>query len=82
MPEDNTPVFRKPITPWYHSKPAYIIVILVMLAVFFFGIAGLRVAREVAAYGDYIWVPILLMILSGGIVVTVTIRLIQSYTDG
>jgi hypothetical protein len=34
----------------------------------------------VAAYHDYVWVPVLLMILSGAVTVTMTIRLIHSYT--
>ena len=80
MLNDSGPVFRKPITPWYHSKLAYVIIILAMLVTFIFGIAGLQVAREVTAYNSYIWVPILLMILSGALVITMTIRLIQSYT--
>lgn len=80
MLDDGGPVFRKPITPWYHSRLAYVAVILSMLATFFFGIAGFRAAREVAAYHDYVWVPVLLMILSGAVTVTMTIRLIHSYT--
>ena len=81
MPDDSSPVFRKAITPWYQSKLAYIIIIVVMLGFFFFGIAGLGVARDVAAYRSYAWVPILLIILSGTLVVTTVIRLIQSYTN-
>ena len=80
MLNDSGPVFRKPITPWYHSKLAYVIIILAMLVTFFFGIAGLRVAQEVTAYHSYVWVPVLLMILSGALIITMTIRLIQSYT--
>jgi uncharacterized sodium:solute symporter family permease YidK len=80
MPASSSPFFRKAITPWYHSRLAYMIVIVAMLGIFFFAIAGLGVAREVAAYRSYSWVPILLMILSGALVVTTTIRLIQSYT--
>ena len=80
MPDDNSPVFRKAITPWYRSKLAYLILIFVMLGIFFFGMAGLGVAREEATYRSYAWVPILLMILSGAIAVTTVIRLIQSYT--
>jgi uncharacterized membrane protein len=79
MFDDGGPVFRKPITPWYHSRLTYVAVILTMLTTFFFGMAGVRAAREVAAYHDYLWVPVLLMILSGAVAVTVTIRLIHSY---
>lgn len=80
MPDHDNPFFRKAITPWYQSKLAYMIIIVVMLGFFLFGIAGLGVAREIAAYRSYAWVPILLMVLSGALVVTTAIRLIQSYT--
>ena len=77
MPDDSSPVFRKAITPWYQSKLSYVIFIIVMLAIFLFGIAGLGVAREVAAYRGFAWIPILLMVLSGALAITAAIRLIQ-----
>ena len=61
MPADKNPVFRKAVIPWYNSTTAHIIVVLFMLLVIIFAVAGLAVARENPAYQGYIWVPILLL---------------------
>lgn len=74
-----TPIFRNVIVPWYDSEAAGLIMIAFMLAVFLFGLAGVFVARGTAAYKGYVWVPILLMIMSGGVMVSTIIRLIKRY---
>ncbi len=65
MLSDRSPVFRKAVIPWYHSKTAYGIAIAFMLLFFLFGIAGISVTREYEEYSSYIWVPAILVILSG-----------------
>jgi hypothetical protein len=80
MPTDKSPVFRKAIIPWYHSRMAYIIVIASMLLVFLFSMAGISVAREHPEYQNYIWVPISLVVMSGGIIITTTVRLVKRYS--
>jgi hypothetical protein len=80
MPSDKSPVFRKEIIPWYNSNTAYIIVIAFLLLVFIFAIVGISVTREDPAYNNYIWVPILLLVLSSGIIITTMARLIKRYT--
>ena len=77
MPTDNSPVFRKAIIPWYHSKLAYGATIAFMLLVLLFGLAGISVAREHLQFSDYIWVPIVLVVLSGGVILLNIIRLIS-----
>jgi len=72
-------MFRKAIVPWYDSETACFIVIVLMAFIFMFGFAGTSVARENAAYQEYIWVPVLLMIMSGWVIVSTTIRLIKRY---
>ena len=79
MPSDKSPVFRKEIIPWYNSNTAYIIVIAFLLLVFLFAIVGISVTREDPAYDNYIWVPILLLVLSSGIIITTIVRLIKRY---
>ena len=79
MPSDKSPVFRKAIIPWYHSKTAYGITIAFMLFVFLFGLAGISVARANMQFNDYIWVPIVLVVLSGGIILFNIIRLIKRH---
>jgi hypothetical protein len=73
------PVFRKVIIPWYHSKTAYIFVIILMLAVILFGMIGISVAGEIAEYRGYLWVPVLLAVLSAVILISATYRLIKRY---
>ena len=81
MHSDKSPVFRKAIIPWYHSKAVYGIAIAFMLFVFLFGLAGISVAREHEQYNGYIWVPIVLVVLSGAIVVLNIIRLIRRHAS-
>ncbi len=52
-----------------------------MLLVLLFGLAGISVARENLQFNDYIWVPIVLVVLSGGIILFNIIRLIRRHTS-
>ncbi len=76
---DEKPIFRKIIVPWYDSETACLLMILFMVLVFLFGIAGLSVSSAVVEYNDFIWVPILLILLSGWVVVSTMIRLIKRF---
>jgi hypothetical protein len=81
MLSEKNPVFRKPIIPWYQSKTAYSFTIVFMLVVFLVGLSGISVTHEYEAYNGYIWVPALLVILSGFLIITNIIRLIRRYTS-
>ncbi len=81
MPSEKSPVFRKPVIPWYQSKTAYSLTIAFMLIVFLVGLVGISVSREYDAYNGYIWVPALLAVLSGSLIITNVIRLIRRYTS-
>lgn len=78
---DQNPVFRKVIVPWYDSEMACLIMIILMGVVVFFGFAGLSVARNNPAYQEHIWVPFLLIAMSGGVIISITIRLIRRYSQ-
>jgi hypothetical protein len=80
MHSNKNPVFRKAVIPWYNSTTAYIIVIVFLLLVFLFAMVGISVSREDPAYNGYFWVPIILLVLSAGIVITTIARLIKRYT--
>ena len=80
MPSAKSPVFRKAVIPWYNSKTAYIIVLVFLLLVFLFAMVGISVSREDPAYNGYVWVPLILLVLSAGIIVTTIARLIKHYT--
>lgn len=79
MPSDKNPVFRKAIIPWYNSTTVHIIALIVMLAVFFFAMAGISVSKENAEYRGYVWVPALLLAMSCTIIITTTARLIKRH---
>jgi uncharacterized membrane protein YjjB (DUF3815 family) len=81
MPSEKSPVFRKIVIPWYQSKTAYSLTIAFMLAVFLVGLVGISVTREYDTYNGYIWVPALLVVLSGCLIITTIIRLIRRYTS-
>lgn len=76
---DQNPLFRKAIVPWYDSEVACLIVIVFMFIVFLFGFAGISVARENTKYHEHIWVAVLLVVMSGVVIVSTTIRLIKRY---
>ncbi|MDP2645736.1 MAG: hypothetical protein Q8P24_12420 [Desulfobacterales bacterium] len=78
---DTNPVYRKVIISWYDSEAACFIVILGMFLVLLFGSAGISVARQIAEYGPYIWVPILLIVMSSGVIVSTGIRLIRRFVN-
>jgi hypothetical protein len=52
-----------------------------MLLVFLFGLAGIAVARANSQFNGYIWVPIALVILSGGIILFNIIRLFKHHAS-
>lgn len=79
MPLDQNPLFRKVIAPWYDTEKACYIVIVFMFLVLLFGIAGISAASEKAEYNDYIWVPVLLVVMSAVVIVSISIRLIKRY---
>ncbi len=79
MPLNQNPLFRKVIAPWYDTEKACYIVIVFMFLVLLFGIAGISAASEKTEYNDYIWVPVLLLVMSAGVIVSISIRLIKRY---
>lgn len=81
MPSEKSPFFRKPVIPWYQSKTAYSITIVIMLVVFLVGLAGISVSREIDEYNGYLWIPAVLVILSVCLMITNIIRLIRRYTS-
>ncbi len=80
MPSNKNPVFRKAIIPWYNSNSAHIIVIVFMLLVLLFALAGISVSKEYPAYNGYVWVPAILLVFSAGIIIITMTRLIKRFT--
>ncbi len=78
---DQNPVYRKVIVPWYDSEITCLVMIVLLFVVFVFGFIGISVASESIFYGSYIWVPVILVVVSGGIILSITIRLIRRYAN-
>ena len=76
---DQNPVFRKSFIPWYDSETACILVIIFMIVVFLFGFAGISVAHENVKYQEENWVAVLLVVMSGWVLLTTTVRLMKRY---
>jgi len=72
---DQNPLFRRAIIPWYDSNTLCIIVIVLMFFVFLFSVAGILVAFENIDYRNCLWLPELLIILSGSVFILTSIRL-------
>jgi len=75
MQLDPNPYFRRTITSWYDSNFACWLLIIMMLVVFVFALAGIMVASGEPAFDKHAWFPGFLGFLSGFLVVKVYIRL-------
>lgn len=73
------PVFRKTANPWYQSKMVYALTITFMVIVLLFGLVGISVTREIEQYHDHVWVPVVLVVLSAGVMISAVIRLIKRH---
>lgn len=73
------PLFRKEIAPWYDSNTSCLIMIGFLLIVFLLGIAGISEAYEKIEHHKYVWIPGILVIISGGTIISTSIRLIKRY---
>jgi hypothetical protein len=79
MSSNKIPVFRKAANPWYQSKMVYGLTITFMLFVLMFGLVGISVTHEIDKYHDYLWVPVVLIVLSAGVMISAVIRLMRQH---
>ena len=77
MLSNKIPVFSKSTTPWYQAKMVYGLTIAFLLFVLLFGLVGISVTREIEQYHEYVWVPVVLVVLSTGVMISAIIRLIR-----
>ena len=78
---DQNPIFREEIVTWYDSETACYVVTAFMLLVFLSGIIGIYTALSIVEYHEYIWVPAIIVIMSGWVIVSTSIRLIKRYVN-
>ena len=80
------PLFRRTIIPWYESTAACIIVLIFTLLVAGFSFVGINVAEGEPAFRAYVWLPLLLLLLSLAVSALTLLRLVQRlqghYEDG
>jgi len=78
---EESPVFKRTFVPWYDTTALCILTILFLDGVFLFSAAGVSVARMAPAFYHHIWVPVLLMVTSGGLMLSIVFRLVRRYLD-
>jgi len=52
-----------------------------MTAILGFGIEGVRIAGKIDQYNGYVWIPVLLILLSSSVCISVLFRMIRRYKD-
>jgi len=72
---DPNPSFRKPITPWYDATFTCWVLIIFMVFIFAFAIAGVMVGASNPNFKEHVWFPGLLAYLSLFLVVKIILRL-------
>ncbi len=77
---DPSPLYRKVIIPWYDSEKACFLMIVFMVFVLLFAIAGISAAYETLEYHEYKRVPFILAAMSGGVILSTSFRLIKRHT--
>ena len=74
---DPNPLFRKIITPWYDTPLVCWVLLAIMVALVLFSITGILVAEYNPDYKGFVWVPILLLLLSLFMVFSLFGRLVR-----
>ena len=74
---DPNPLFRRAIIPWYDSTALCWVLVVAMVALVFFSITGIQVARSNPDYHGFIWVPWVLLVLNLVLALSISWRLIQ-----
>ena len=81
MQLDQSPFFRKPITPWYDSGFACWILIIFSFLVLLFAIAGIHAGVKTPAFHKYLWVPGGLAFLCLFLLTKISLRLKGRYKN-
>jgi len=70
-------VNRKIIVQWYDSEIACLLAIIFLFPILILGLVGINVASDTEQYQAFVWVPLLLTILSAGVIFSIAVRLIK-----
>lgn len=69
--------YRRQMIPWYDTNAVCWVLIICLLAVLGFALAGIWVARTQSMYHDMQWVPLSLAAMSAGVILSILWRLIR-----
>jgi len=72
-----SPFYRRQMTPWYDTNAVCWVLIICMLAVLGFALTGVWVARTQSTYHGMLWVPLSLALMSAGVIVSTLWRLVK-----
>lgn len=72
------PIFRKIFVPWYISRPVLWGLFIAMVIIVIFSLTGITVAQNNPNFHPFIWVPVLLLVLSTIMLIATFVRLLQS----
>jgi len=81
MAPDKRPFFRQVIIPWYDTDAACIAAVVVLALIAIFATIGVSAALETPGFHAHIWVPLVLMVLSLGVIASILARLIKRTAD-
>ena len=76
---DPNPLFRRIITPWYDSSPMCWGLLLAMVGLMAFSVAGIAVASEDPGLSRHAWVPWLLFLLCLFVGCSVAVRMLRRF---
>ncbi|MBW1940234.1 MAG: hypothetical protein JRI28_02445 [Deltaproteobacteria bacterium] len=65
--------------PWYDADPICFTVIFFMALIFLFGVSGIVFALEKVEYNEHVWVPCVLVIMSGFVTISIITRLVKRH---
>jgi hypothetical protein len=77
MKWQRNPSFRKGVIPWHHSDLFCLLVSALSAGVFYFSMEGVSVALDHGPYERHVWIPVLLLFLSGTILVGSLFRILK-----
>ena len=82
MQLDQNPFFRKPITSWYDSNYVCWAIMVMMVFVFIFAMAGIIVGSNTGEFQEYVWFPVFLSFVSLFLVLKIALRIKHRSKNG
>ena len=79
MCPDQNVVHRKIVVPWYDTEAVCYLTIFVLFLIFLFAVTGISVASEDPEFHRHVWIPILLLIMTSGVMISIAVRLVRRY---